>query len=164
MGSFVWLFPLLFLVHELEELFGFEKWFHKNKDKFSGRPREILDYVSTYFSKKAMLFAITEQLVLSVIVCFISLKYDFFNLWLGAFIAYTVHLIVHVGQSLAISSYIPAVFTSVLEIPVCLFIVYKVYTMFFYSLMNIICYSLLSLIIIGLNLLLLHRVMIKINS
>lgn len=49
MQEIIWMFPILFIVHDMEEIMGF-------------------------------------------------------GLWLGAFIAYTFHLIVHIGQSIVIKN------------------------------------------------------------
>ncbi|WP_067140959.1 HXXEE domain-containing protein [Oceanivirga salmonicida] len=106
----LWLFPILFIIHDIEEITGFEKWYIKNKDKFNKNPKitNIIGYVFSYFKKKNFALAILEELILIIIVCLITINYDFYLLWIGGFIAYTFHLIIHIFQSIILKMYVPA--------------------------------------------------------
>ncbi len=164
MNNIIWLFPILFLIHELEEILGFEKWYDKNKNKLNKYPKiaNKLSKVFSYFSKKNMLFAIFEQLILCLLVCIIAVKYDFYILWLAAFIGYTIHLIIHVFQSAILKTYIPSLITSLIEIPICSYIIYIMFKHYSFSLYEVFYYSGFAVIIIALNLYLVHKIMKKI--
>ncbi len=159
----LWLFPILFIIHDLEEITGFEKWYIKNKDKFIEKPKiaNIIGYVFSYFTKKGMALAILEELILIIIVCLITINYDFYLLWIGVFIAYTFHLIIHIFQSIILKMYVPAVATSLIQTPICLYIIYYIYDKYSMSLANVILYLLIGIIIMLLNLYILHKLMIR---
>ncbi len=107
MNMIIWIFPMLFLIHELEELLGFEKWYAKKNFIKYPRASKIINRVSDYFSTKGMIFAILEQLLLILIICFIALNYNHYLLWFSGFVGYTLHLIIHVLQSIIIKQVIP---------------------------------------------------------
>ncbi len=165
MNNIIWLFPILFLIHELEEILGFEKWYSKNKNKLNKYPviAKNVDNMFSYFTTKGMLFAIFEQLILCLLVCIIAVKYDFNILWLGAFIGYTIHLIIHFFQSVILKTYIPSFITSVVEIPVCFYIIYFVFNHYDFLIYKVFYYSVIATIIIALNLYLVHKIMRRIH-
>ncbi len=162
----IWLFPILFLIHELEEILGFEKWYVKRKNKLDKYPvvAKKVHKIFSYYTTKGMLFAIVEQLILCLLVCFIAVKYDFYILWLGAFIGYTIHLIIHFFQSVILKTYIPSFITSVIELPICFYLIYIVFNHYAFSFINVFYYSIFALIVIALNLFLVHKVMKKIHK
>ena len=73
-------------------------------------------------SAEGMAVAVFEELLLCVLFCLISLWSDFYYLWLGGLIAFTFHLIVHIIQSVVIHKYIPAVTTSILLLPISIYL------------------------------------------
>ncbi len=161
MNTIIWLFPILFLIHELEEILGFEKWYVRNKDKLNQFPfiAQKMSKVFSYFSTKGMLFATIEQLILLLFICLIAIKYDFYILWLGAFIGYTVHLIIHSVQTLVLKTYIPSFITSVVEIPICFYFIYIIFNRYLFSIDEVIYYSVFAMILIAINLYFVHYVM-----
>ncbi len=165
MNYIIWLFPILFLIHELEEILGLEKWYAKSKSKLNKYPKiaKRVSKVFSYFTTKGMLFAIFEQLVLCLLVCFIAIKYDFYILWLGAFIGYTIHLIIHFFQSIFLKTYIPSFITSIVEIPICFYIIYTVFNHYEFSFFDVFCYSIIAVIVIALNLYFVHGIMKRIR-
>ncbi|AWB17802.1 HXXEE domain-containing protein [Clostridium botulinum] len=64
--------------------------------------------------------------------------------------AFTLHLILHCFQALIVRKYIPAIITSVICLPICIYITKHVVELF--PLSTIILYSTLSFIIMAFNL------------
>ena len=50
-------------------------------------------------------------------------------LWLGGFIACTLHFIIHIGQAIWIRQYIPATVTSIICFPISTWILYRCFLM-----------------------------------
>ena len=50
---------------------------------------------------------------------------DVFQVIMGAFMAYTLHLVVHVVQAILFRGYIPALATSLICLPISLWIIYS---------------------------------------
>lgn len=126
MERYVWLFPIIFIFHDMEEIIGFGIWLKQNKKILREKYPKILD---TYkdFSTEGFSLAVFEELVLCI--AFSALAY-FFDIrilkyiWFGAFIACTLHFIIHIGQSIVMRQYIPALITSVLCLPISVWIIY----------------------------------------
>ncbi|MGN0740472.1 MAG: HXXEE domain-containing protein [Treponema sp.] len=75
-----------------------------------------------------------------------------FVIWLGAFIAYTVHLVVHIGQSIIIKKYIPALITSIICLPLSIWLIAISIHTLSYSISQVLIYSLIGLAAIAGNL------------
>lgn len=100
LNQYVWLFPVLFMFHDMEEMIGFGIWL----------------------------------------------------LWLGGFIAYSLHLVIHIIQSIIIKQYILAVFTSIIALPISIWVIYQSVLELNCKMLNITLYSILGIAIVGLNL------------
>ncbi len=83
MLSYIWLFPLLFIFHDMEEIIGFIPWLNHNqkflKEKY---PKIIRQYEQT--SSEGFALAVFEELLLCISLCLISIFTNWYGLWLGA--------------------------------------------------------------------------------
>lgn len=127
MREYVWLFPVIFIFHDMEEVIGFGIWLKSNKQMLHEKYPNILN---TYrdFSTEGFSLAVFEELVLCIAFCACALLFDIqplWYLWLGGFIACTVHFIIHIGQAIVMRKYIPAIVTSIICLPISLWILYK---------------------------------------
>lgn len=127
MNEYVWLFPVIFMFHDMEEIIGFGIWLKNNKEILSEKYPAILQ---TYkdFSTEGFALAVFEELVLCIAFCMLALFLNiqaFWYLWLGGFIACTLHFVIHIGQAAIMKQYIPAVITSVICLPISVWIIYK---------------------------------------
>jgi len=125
--EYCWLFPLIFIFHDMEEIIGFGLFLKKNKTLLETK---LPFFIKMYkdFSTEGFSFAVYEELILCLLFSVLAYITNFsvlWNLWLGAFIACTFHFIVHIGQSLLIRQYIPAVITSILCLPPSIYINYQ---------------------------------------
>lgn len=122
---FVWFLPLIFIFHDMEEIIGMSTFLKKNKDLLEEKyPMIIKQYKD--FSTEGFAFAVYEELIicmiLSALVFFTDIKVFYF-VWLGVFIAFIFHLVVHIIQSLILRKYVPAIVTSILCLPVSIFVI-----------------------------------------
>lgn len=127
MERYVWLFPLIFIFHDMEEIIGFGIWLEKNKYILKTKYPKI---AKTYqnFSTEGFALAVFEELILCIFFCAIAVITDMnciWYIWLGSFIACTLHFVIHVGQSIAMKQYIPATITSIICLPFSIWIIYK---------------------------------------
>lgn len=151
MEKYVWLFPLLFIFHDMEEIIGFGIWYKRNKvmldERFPAISKSYVDY-----STEGMAAAVYEELLLCIAFCIMAIATSKYALWLGGFIAYAVHLVMHIGQSIVIRSYIPALATSIIALPVSIWIIKECIELLGYSAGTVILYSVIGIAIVGLNL------------
>lgn len=116
MEEYVWMLPILFIVHDMEEIMGFGIWKKKNEKMLKEKyPRIAKVYME--YSTEGMTAAVMEEMLLCLLVCVSARITGFYGIWLGIFIAYTLHLLIHMGQSVVVRKYIPALATSILCLP-----------------------------------------------
>lgn len=158
MELYVWLFPILFIVHDMEEIIGFGIWLEKNENMLVKKYPKI-HQTYYYYSTEGMAVAVLETLLLSIGVTVLSIKTDFYGIWLGAFVAYGLHLVIHILQSVAIHKYIPAVVTSILCLPITVWIICKSIENCGFSVGDVFLYGVIGIVIVMYNLKFAHYIM-----
>jgi hypothetical protein len=115
-----WLFPLLFMFHDFEEIVVVKAWVNRNRQPMTAKyPRlagplfRTLDPVTT----SAFALGVAEEFVLLVAVTAVSLTTGFHALWIGLFVAFAAHLVVHAGQAVVLRRYVPGLLTSLACLP-----------------------------------------------
>lgn len=165
MEQFIWLFPILFVFHDFEEIIGCRLWVSKNGAAITQRFPKIA-FIFSNFSTEGFALAVAEELVLILIIC--GLTFTGIRvcdlLWLGAFIAFTLHMVVHIGQAIVLRKYIPAVATSILLLPVSVWIAIECVREIDGSVVEIVAYSFVAAIAVGANLFLAHWFAGKFNE
>ena len=106
MENLLWLFPVIFMLHEMEEIIGFGPWLDKNQAILDKYPRIAAAY--EHFSPSGFAVAVLEEYLVVIIITGASLYFANYLVWLGAFIAFSLHLLIHLIQSILIRKYIPA--------------------------------------------------------
>lgn len=127
MKEYVWLFPIIFIFHDMEEIIGFGIWLKRNRQILHEKYPNILN-VYRDFSTEGFSLAVFEELVLCIAFSALALLLDLrslWYLWLGGFIACTLHFVIHIGQAAVMKQYIPALATSVICLPISLWILNK---------------------------------------
>lgn len=162
MMTYVWLLPIIFIFHDMEEIIGFIPWYKKNKHFLDHRyPKISKTYNGT--CTEAFALAVYEELFVCICICIHALFTHHYELWLGIFIGLTLHFIIHIFQSLVIRQYIPATLTSLLMLPISVMIILKTIPIINPSLCALLFNSLLGILIIIANLKMMHHVMHKIT-
>ena len=150
MSFYVWLFPLIFIFHDMEEIIGFIPWLIKNRDFLEPKYSKLIkpyEGVTT----EGFALAVFEEFILCIIICIVSYLVDFYGIWLGGIIGCALHFVVHIIESIVIKKYIPAVITSVVALPIGILIIYKSVLILNYNIWTILIFSLLGTVLIVLN-------------
>ncbi|WP_274853399.1 HXXEE domain-containing protein [Bacillus methanolicus] len=127
--SVLWLFPILFMFHDFEEILTVEKWTKQNKEHvLTALPQSIRKYFYSSFKMTTLHFAqdvfwvylsITAATILAVIFSF----YYIFLVFLAIFFG---HVFTHIGQAIFLKKYTPGVITSIfLVLPYSLYAYYR---------------------------------------
>lgn len=154
MEKYVWLFPILFIFHDMEEIIGFGIWREKNKNFLKEKYPNIWKMHESY-STEGMALAVFEELIVCLLFCLLALWTDSLNmwlLWLGVFIAYALHLVIHMIQAAIIKQYIPAVATSILCLPISVWYIWKSVLLLQCSTGKLFLFSLLGIVVVAVNL------------
>lgn len=162
MQNVFWLFPIIFMLHELEEIIGFRLWFEKNKDVINKYNRFSKIYQN--FSIEGFSVAVLEEYLLCIVITGVSLYFNEYIVWLGAFIAFSLHLFVHLIQSIFLRRYIPSFLSSVILLPISIVIIEKVIENSAYKPSYILIASILCTLVMLLNLIFVHKIMEKVTE
>lgn len=155
MENYIWLFPLLFIFHDLEEIIGLIPWTHSHQELLRKKAPLFLK-LHQELSVEGFAFAVLEEFIVVLVVSLLALitSLRFFSLlWLGGFIAYAVHLFFHILQSLSLKSYIPALITSIICLPISIWLIGKCAILLHTTTIELVAYSVLGLSIVVTNLL-----------
>lgn len=154
MSEFVWLFPILFILHDMEEIIGFGIWLKKNRAMLDEKYPKISKTYQDY-STEGMALAVLEEFIVCTLFCVLGVvtqAWYIWMLWMGTFIAYTLHLVIHIGQSIVIKQYIPALITSITTLPISIWVIWKCIQVLNCEIGIMAVFSFVGIVIVGLNL------------
>ncbi len=114
-------FPLLFVIHEAEEVLVQHGWMKAHRADLERRfpwSRDILAHLSRLGRRAFAIAALEELLVLSLATCYVLVGGTCsMQVWSALFMAFSLHLLVHVAQAVAVGGYVPGLATSLLLLP-----------------------------------------------
>jgi hypothetical protein len=154
------LLPIVFMIHDFEEIIFFKKWFNKNKEVLKQRFPSFYPHIFKNFEKKstaAFAFSVAEEFILLSLITYISIFLDFYYLWFAALLTFSFHLIVHIFQFLIFRKYTPAIVTSVLILPYCYFAVNQFYNKYNFDFFNLLICLFAGIVVLIINLLFAHK-------
>ena len=123
--TLIWLFPIMFILHDFEEIIMVERWMKRNSTViYNLLPKRIADRVIKQFSMSTAQFAVAV-LVIFLFVCSATIMasqyviQEFFgNIYLFTIITlvFFLHAFSHIGQSIIVRSITPGALTSLIVI------------------------------------------------
>ena len=116
------LFPVVFMLDDFEEIIMQQRWMERNADELSRRFPVLRKQIMQLRELSP-----TGFIIISGVSVYAVLSQHYF-LWMALFLAFGIHLLVHVGQFVLLRKYIPAIVTSLLCLPYAVYVCY-----FFYS-------------------------------
>lgn len=158
--QFIWLFPILFIFHDFEEIIFMRAWINKNRDYLENRFPKLAKRMLPHFERlttSSFALGVAEEFILISFITIVSSAMNSYGLWIGSFIAFTIHLLIHCFQALMIRKYFPAIVTSLICLPVCIYIIRL--ALLTIPINMIIGYSILCVIIMGVNIMIIHKLM-----
>lgn len=165
MNVIILLLPVLFMIHDFEEIIMFRKWLTQNSTDISNRfpkLRTILARANA-ISTPAFTLAVAEEFVLLVVISFSAVYYSYYYLWLAAFMAFFLHLFIHISQCLVFRRYIPGIITSVLLVPVCICILNQILIKTAFTYLQVAALSAVGFLIMIVNVVLTHYLIGKLK-
>lgn len=162
--SLVWLFPLVFMFHDFEEIIFIQWWERKNKLVLIKKYPWIFKVVSIDLCTAAFSLAVSEEFIILVLITLTSIIFKWYYLWFGAFITFFVHLIMHLIQWIAFKKYIPAIATAIPSMIYSAYTIYYIYNICKFNLLQLIMWSILSIIFFLINLIFVHKLAGRFNK
>jgi len=127
--SVVWMFPIIFMIHDFEEILTIEKWVKQNKEYvFKKIPSSMQKYYYSSFQMTTAQFAQDVFWTFLVITAatLIAVLFSFYFLFLMCLALFFVHVFTHIGQAVYLRKYTPGVITSILLVlPYSLYAYYR---------------------------------------
>lgn len=156
----VWLFPIIFMLHEFEEIIFMEYWISKNKGYIAERfPKMSKRFLSRFenLSTSAFTVAVAEEFILLSIITIVSVKLNTYLLWLGIFMGFFVHLFIHFMQWIIMRRYIPSIFTTFISLGYCIISLSYIIRNNIFQIKEILLWTIIGFGIIAINLILAHK-------
>lgn len=156
----VWMLPILFILHDFEEMIIMPLWKIRHHQKLATFRKPFFGSVT---KSSAFAVGVLEEFVILLFISgFCQLTHNNL-LYLSFVIAYTAHFIIHYIMCLQFRGYVPGVVTVTLELPMVLMIISH-YWLYDVSLLSVVVYLLLAMIIVFTNLKIMHLIMPKIQT
>jgi len=158
--TIVWLLPIVFMLHDFEEIIFFKSWLNKNKAYLAKRFPQIPQWVWTHadsLSTPAFALAVAEEFVLLSLIVWGSVLWGNYVLWLAAFMGFFIHLLVHLGQWVVLRRYIPAIVTTFPSLTYGAYVLYTLVTHHLFQISEMALWALVGLGILVPNLVVAHK-------
>ncbi len=151
----VWLLPIVFMVHDFEEIIFMRSWFEKNDGYLHRRFPAIARRIGG-LSTEGFTVAVAEEFVLLSAITVAAVVWDWYLLWLAAFGGFALHLLVHIAQWAVLRRYIPGIWATLGALVYCGWGVRVMLTDSIFTLPQIALWSVVGLAIVAVNLLFAH--------
>ena len=156
----IWMLPIFFIFHDFEEIIFMKPWFQKNgveiKQKYPKIAKRVLPHMEE-ITTAAFALAVWEEFVLLTIVTLITYRYETYTIWLGTFLVFTFHLILHCFQAFLMRRYVPVVATSIFLLPFCYYVIKAFLSVYTVAYTELLTAFLIAGIVIIFNVLSLHK-------
>ena len=149
--QFYFLFPSLFMLHELEEIVWMPSFVKKISAQFPD------NLILSYYTPFAFNAIVLEQFLILLLSLFLSYWFNNYTIYATIVIAYIYHVFGHLIQTVVIRKYVPGLLTGILT---SLFSLYNLKNEFPFILYG---YSLFTLLVIILNLVVSFMILHKIS-
>lgn len=114
-------FLLAFILHDAEEVVVQHCWMLKHKKSIITRfpkMKEMVEHLSGLTTKAFAIAAIEELLVLIMATAYVLVDGTYsMQIWSALFMAFSIHLLVHIGQAIVMRGYIPGLVSTILLLP-----------------------------------------------
>lgn len=164
MRDFILLLPILFIIHDMEEIVGFERFFRKNPWVYERYPKITKAYRN--FATAGMAAAVYEEFIpffgISLLTFYFPNKI-LYTVWFALMLSLAVHFVIHIVLCIYIRKYIPSLITSIICLPVCALILYKCIPMMPFNLLTSVL-TVITAVLMMLNLRFAHWMMYRYNK
>ncbi|MCM3714922.1 HXXEE domain-containing protein [Alkalihalobacillus oceani] len=129
MLTLIWLFPIVFMFHDFEEILTVENWTKQNKDAVMKKLRPFFRrHLSSSFQLTTLQFArnVFWLFLAIVIASLLAALYSFYFPFLMFLALFFAHVFTHIGQAIYVRRYTPGLISSVvLVLPYSSYVYYR---------------------------------------
>ena len=106
--QFYFLFPALFMLHELEEIVWMPSFVKKISIQYPN------NRILTYYTPFAFNAIVLEQFLILMTSLYLSYQFNNYSIYASIIIAYIYHVFGHLIQTIVIRKYVPGLLTGIL--------------------------------------------------
>ncbi|MGN0310771.1 MAG: HXXEE domain-containing protein [Bacteroides sp.] len=114
-------FPVAFILHDAEEVVVQHRWMLNHKERLIAKfPKmtKLVEHLSSLTTKAFAVAAIEELVVLLVATAYVLVGGAYsVQIWSALFMAFSIHLLVHIGQAIILRGYVPGLVSTILLLP-----------------------------------------------
>lgn len=157
LSTIAWLFPIIFMIHDFEEIIFIESWKRKYKTElgaFKGKA-PFSDFKST----PSFSCAVAEEFFIFSVITLISCLTNNYIVWFAFYFACIFHFVIHIVLCIRFHHYVPGITTSILLLPVGVYTLYNGSLLMQSSIQVLIACAVIGTALLLLNLKLLHKLM-----
>jgi hypothetical protein len=162
----IWLFPIVFMIHEFEEIIFMRWWVKKNKEqilkKYPKLGKQVLGQFDIVSTEAFSLIVAEEFLIVSFIVIFSAFTNNY-DLYIGLILAFSIHLLTHLIQSIVLKRYTPAIITTLITGIFCAYAFVKMMNSELLSFNRTLIFTAVLTVIVFLNLKIMYSLVKKIK-
>jgi hypothetical protein len=120
----VWLLPVIFMMHDFEEIFLIEAW--KNRFAEQLKAAKNPPFAEMHDTASFSIGIALEFVFLSVVTLFACI-FDSYYLWYGLFFGFAFHLLLHCFLTIKFKHYVPGVVSAIPFLALSIMILWKSY-------------------------------------
>ena len=153
----IWMLPILFIIHDFEEIILVKSWVRSNEKLFSEN-RKFKPYAG-FAGTEAFSVAVLEELIIIVAVVLYSSITENYIVWFGLLFVVVAHFVPHILSMFIFKGFVPGAFTGTLFLPFGIYLMYKSIQLFPHTLNGVIISCAVCTAIFLVNLKWLHKIM-----
>ncbi len=157
--TLMWLLPIVFMVHDFEEIIMLQPWLRHNANSLQERFPQLASRFLPHFEKLStgsFSLAVAEEFILLSAATYLTVEWSLYSVWAGILLAFSIHLISHILQFVFLRRYTPAIITSISTGAFCLGALYYLSMAGKLVWSEVVLWSIIALAVILANLLLMH--------
>lgn len=151
------LLPVVFIIHEYEEIIMFRRWLSRNREELNKRfpqfekflvRRHLFDYSTATFAVGTV-----HEFILVATVSLCAVWQGAYQWWFAVLIGHSIHLLIHLIQWMIYRKYIPVIVTTLLTLPYCIYAFAKFTDAAFLSSSQMLLWTTIGVVLTALSLL-----------
>ena len=123
LNTITWLFPILFMLHDFEEIILLEAWQKSCKQDLKNKKLKRIIFSNCNNTPAFSIAVAIEFLLISLIALITTLTQNYY-VWYALFFAFTLHLILHCAIIFPYKHYVPGVINAILLLPINIYILF----------------------------------------
>jgi hypothetical protein len=156
--AIVWLFPVIFMIHDFEEIIFIGAWRKRYKKAITESKMKKIPFAD-FVSTSSFSIAVAEEFIIFSVVAYLSSYFNNYVFWYGLFFAIVFHFLIHFKFSIQFKHYTPGLITSILFLPIGIYILYQAASISEYNWQTIRLSCIIGFIVVMANIVFLHEMM-----